>query len=79
MEDNEGVDSKIIAVAVKDPLLANIKEIDDLDENYKKEIRHFFETYRELENKKVKTIFWHNKDIAHKLIKEAREKYSKGE
>src|SRR3990167_3303283 len=58
MEDEEGIDTKILAVpTVKvDPFFANINSIDDLDEVTKKKIQHFFNHYKELEpNKWVKT------------------------
>ncbi|OGK17775.1 inorganic pyrophosphatase, partial [Candidatus Roizmanbacteria bacterium RIFCSPHIGHO2_01_FULL_39_8] len=58
MEDEEGIDTKILAVpTVKvDPFFAKINSIDDLDEVTKKKIQHFFNHYKELEpNKWVKT------------------------
>jgi inorganic pyrophosphatase len=57
MEDEEGIDTKILAVpTVKvDPFFAKIDSIDDLDEATKKKIQHFFNHYKELEpNKWVK-------------------------
>jgi len=77
MEDMGSNDAKIIAVAVKDPLLSKIETIDDVDEHYKKEIRHFFEIYKQLENKVVKVQHWHNKEEAYKIIKEAKDRYMK--
>jgi inorganic pyrophosphatase len=58
MEDEEGIDTKILAVptAKVDPAYAHIKDIADLDEITKKKIKHFFDHYKELEpNKWVKT------------------------
>jgi inorganic pyrophosphatase len=58
MEDEEGIDTKILAVPTKkvDPFLAHINDVADLDEATRKKIKHFFDHYKELEpNKWVKT------------------------
>lgn len=51
MEDEAGIDTKIIAVAIKkvDPFKSNIKDIADLNDETKNMIKHFFEHYKELE------------------------------
>ncbi len=74
MEDEEGIDTKIIAVPTKkvDPFMAKIEGIDDLDENIKAKIKHFFDHYKELEpNKWVKTRNFLGKEEAYKTIKKA--------
>lgn len=58
MEDEEGIDTKIIAVPTKkvDPFFAPVETIDDLAEMTKKKIKHYFDHYKELEPYKwVKT------------------------
>lgn len=58
MEDEEGIDTKILAVPTKkvDPFYADIEDIDDINDFTKKKIQHFFNHYKELEPKKwVKT------------------------
>lgn len=77
MEDQKEKDEKIIAVAEEDPLLSHIKDIEDVDDFFKKEIHNFFEVYKQLENKKVKVHYWHGKDLAYSIIREAAERYSK--
>ncbi len=77
MDDEHGIDTKIIGVATKDPRLSHIKTIEDVDEHYKKEIHHFFEIYKQLENKVVKVHHWHNKEEAFKTIIKAKEKFMK--
>jgi len=54
MEDEEGIDDKIIAVPIEkiDPMSKNIQNIDDIAEHTKESIRHFFEHYKELESGK---------------------------
>jgi inorganic pyrophosphatase len=75
MVDQKEEDEKIIAVAEGDPLSAHLKDIGDVDEFYKKEIHHFFETYKLLENKVVEVHHWHGIDVAHKIISESKDRY----
>lgn len=77
-EDEKGRDAKIIAVPVSDidPRFDNIKDIDDLPENIRDRIAHFFEHYKELEKGKwVKVIGWKNREEALKRIRETIERY----
>lgn len=58
MEDEEGIDTKILAVPTKkvDPFYSDVEDIDDLNETVKQKIHHFFNHYKELEKGKwVKT------------------------
>lgn len=58
MEDEAGIDTKIIAVPVDkvDPFMKNLKDIADLESATKDQIKHFFDHYKELEKGKwVKT------------------------
>lgn len=74
MEDEEGIDTKIIAVpTIKvDPFYSNIKDINDLDETTQKKIKHFFDHYKELEpNKWVKTRNFLPREKAFEAIKKA--------
>lgn len=78
MEDEKGIDDKLVAVPVKDPRFAHIKDLQDIPEHTKKEIAHFFETYKALEPKKwVKVRDWGNAEAAKKVLKEAMELYKK--
>jgi inorganic pyrophosphatase len=54
MEDEAGIDTKIIAVPVSklDPTFDSIKEVNDLPEATLNKIKHFFEHYKELESGK---------------------------
>lgn len=74
MEDEEGIDTKIIAVpTVKvDPFFSNVKDINDVDETTKKKIQHFFNHYKELEpGKWVKTKNFLSKEKALEAIKKS--------
>ena len=54
MEDEAGLDNKILAVPTEkvDPYYAHIKDITDIDDATKDKIKHFFEYYKELEKGK---------------------------
>lgn len=74
MEDEAGVDTKILAVptAKVDPFYAHINEVADLDEATKNKIKHFFDHYKEIEpGKWVKTKEFLPKENAFKEIEKA--------
>jgi len=78
MEDESGKDEKILAVpTVKlDPKMAKISSLDDLPEITLQQIKHFFETYKDLEpGKWVKVTGFDGKDKAIELIKKSIENY----
>ena len=61
MEDESGVDAKVVAVPVSKltPLYDNVKTLDDLPELLLKQTQHFFEHYKDLEpGKWVKVTGW---------------------
>ena len=78
MEDEEGPDSKVIAVPVSklDPSFDNIRTVDDLPKSVLEKIKHFFEHYKELEpGKWVKVKGWKGVEEAKKKIVEAIKRY----
>lgn len=71
MEDESGIDAKVIAVPSEksDPFWGTLKNVTDIPEPVKQKIRHFFEHYKELEpGKWVKLKEWKDKTIAEKEI-----------
>lgn len=67
MEDESGIDAKIIAVPPEkiDPLYGPYKDVADLPEALKAKIKNFFENYKALEpGKWVKVKDWKGKDVA---------------
>ncbi len=74
MEDEAGVDHKIIAVptAKVDPVYGVYEDITDVPEGIKNKIRHFFENYKGLEKGKwVKLKEWQNKKVALAAVKKS--------
>jgi inorganic pyrophosphatase len=74
MEDEHGIDDKVIAVPVNevDPNSESIKDIEDIPEYEKNVLRHFFEHYKELESGKfMKFIGFNGMKKALKIISES--------
>ena len=53
MIDDGESDAKIIAVPVKDPRFKNVKDLGDINPHTLEEIKHFFETYKQIQKKEV--------------------------
>ncbi len=80
MEDESGLDEKILAVPITklDPTFEHIQDIQDVPEMLKQRINHFFESYKLLEkNKWVKIVGWENAAKAREIIEEAIERAGK--
>lgn len=74
MEDESGMDEKILAVPVSklDISYDAVKDISDIDQITKDRICHFFEHYKKLEKGKwVKVKGWEGVDTAKRLIEES--------
>jgi len=74
MEDEEGIDIKILAKPITkvDPFSAHIQDVHDIPEAIKNKIKHFFEHYKELEpGKWVKVRDWKSREEAEKIIRQA--------
>jgi len=76
MADDKGQDWKIVAICDSDPRLKGINSLEDLDEHHKNEIQHFFEVYKQLENKEVEVKGWMDKDSAYRIISDALDKHA---
>lgn len=77
MSDESGIDHKILAVPLKNPHYQDIKSIRDFSTHKLNEIVNFFETYKLLEHKDVKVKGWGNTAEAYKVIKHARDVFTK--
>jgi inorganic pyrophosphatase len=74
MEDESGIDEKLLAVPVSkiDPTYDEIQDIDDLPKHTLAKIKNFFETYKALEpGKWVKVQEFQNKAAATKILQDA--------
>jgi len=78
MEDESGIDEKLIGVPVAklDPESAEINDLEDLPAHLLKKIKNFFETYKMLEpNKWVKVKEFQGKAEAEKILADAIANY----
>jgi inorganic pyrophosphatase len=75
MEDDQGVDDKVLAVPLEDPGWNTHQQLDDLPEQLRDEIAHFFSVYKDLEQKQVKVDGWYPRDDALKEIEAARKRH----
>lgn len=75
MIDSEQNDEKIIAVAKKDPFLNVYQDIKDLPNHISAEIMHFFEVYKQLEEKQTVVEKVLGREAAEKIIQKAIENY----
>jgi inorganic pyrophosphatase len=70
MADDKGPDEKIICVPVSDPIWNNLNDLSDMNPHLVKEIEHFFQVYKDLENKKVDVEGWGDVNEARAIIAE---------
>jgi len=76
IEDEEGVDAKILSVLVNDARFEGYNDITDVHTHQLKEIQEFFETYKRLEpHKWAKAKEWKNANEAKEIVKYAMKKY----
>lgn len=71
MEDEEGIDSKLIAVPLPkvDPICGSWNDITDIPSHTQNKIKHFFDHYKDLEpGKFVKTGKFLNQEAARKIL-----------
>ncbi len=75
MSDDKGQDEKLLGVPVNDPRFDHIKDLNDMPEHVLKEIAHFFQVYKDLENKETVIEGWEGPEEAAKLIDECIARY----
>ena len=75
MRDEKGVDDKVICVPYQDPNWNHADRLDDLSEQLRDEISHFFAVYKTLEQKDVEVDGWYPREDALTVIDEARRRW----
>lgn len=78
MIDGGDRDEKILCVPDKDPRYAKVKSLQDIQSHRLDEIAEFFQTYKNLEKKKVEILGWQDVDkvmpLVEKFIKAGSQK-----
>lgn len=76
IDSGEG-DDKIIAVPTEDPRWDEVKDLADINKHTLKEMKHFFETYKQIEDKKVEISGFEGKEASKEAVKKSIELYKK--
>ena len=74
MKDDKGIDDKVLCVPLQDPAWNTLETLDDLPNQLRDEIAHFFSVYKDLEQKKVNVDGWYSREDALEEIDAARER-----
>ncbi|HLD12717.1 MAG TPA: inorganic diphosphatase [Candidatus Nanoarchaeia archaeon] len=77
MLDGDERDEKLIGVYNGDPRCAELKNISDIPRHQMTELKHFFETYKELQGKKCKILEIAGRREALQDIRESQKMYKK--
>ena len=74
MEDDKGIDDKVLCVPLTDPAWNTLETLDDVPAALRDEIAHFFSVYKDLEQKKVTVDGWYSREEALEEIEASRER-----
>jgi inorganic pyrophosphatase len=75
MRDEKGLDEKILAVPVHDPLYQDYHDLNDVAAHYLREVEHFFAIYKELEGVHTTIQGWRDLARAREIIQSCAELY----
>ena len=76
MCDDRGQDDKIICVPLEDPHWSGLETLDDIPDQLRVEVEHFFSIYKQPEGIEVEMGGFEDRDEALSLIEAARERFS---
>ena len=78
MQDEKGLDEKVLAVPVNDPRFSEYRTLRDIPEHLLREIAHFFGTYKALEKEKWSKIGgWKGTEDTRLLLEQTHAAYVK--
>jgi len=75
MRDEKGLDEKILAVPIHDPLYEEFTELDDVAPHFLREVEHFFAIYKELEGVRTTIQGWSDRERAREIITKCIARY----
>lgn len=76
MIDGGDNDDKVVAVPTEDPRWDNVKDLADINPHTRKEIEHFFATYKKVQNKEVEISGFKDAAAAKAAFEESVKLYS---
>lgn len=77
MADDKGQDEKLLGVPTQDPRFKDVHGLDDVPAHTLKEISHFFQVYKDLENKETTIKGWQGLEDASRILSESKARYPK--
>ena len=75
MQDDGESDDKIVAVVHDDPRFSEVTDISDVSTHIRKELKHFFETYKQLQGKSVVILEELGAEQARETVKQSMQLY----
>ncbi len=76
MEDEKGIDDTVVCVPCNDPGWNQLAQVEDLPDQLRKEISHFFAVYKDLDPDRESDVKgWGDKQDALRTIEEARQRF----
>ena len=76
MADEKGPDDHVVCVPLSDPGWNTLNDVDDLPEQLRKEIGHFFDIYKDLDPDRHSEVKgWGDRDAALETIEKARQAF----
>jgi inorganic pyrophosphatase len=75
MQDDAGLDAKVLAVPLTDPGWNTLESLEEVPNQLRNEIAHFFTVYKQLENKKVEVEGWFSREDAIEEIAASRARF----
>ncbi len=75
MADDKGQDEKLLGVPTKDPRFAEVHTLEDVPPHTLKEIAHFFQVYKDLENKITRIEGWRGVEDAARILDDSKARH----
>jgi len=72
MTDEKGPDEKVLCVPLRDPAFMRVHDVHDISPEFRDEIEHFFQVYKDLEAGKTETRGFGNRADAEEVIEQGR-------
>ena len=79
MADEKGPDEKVICVPVTDPSANKLEDLSDCNPHLIKEIEHFFQVYKDLEEKKVDVGGWGDVHEAREIVAKCYQRFQESD
>jgi inorganic pyrophosphatase len=76
MDDEEGRSDKLVCVPADDPAWDEVEGVEDLSEQLRTEIQHFYSMYKQPEGKEVRIHGWEGHDVAREALEAGRRRYA---